>query len=140
VCFDVLEHILDDRAALANIAASLPPGGKLLLTVPNRAAPPLWGDAVSAVEDGGHVRPGYTLSTLDELLRQAGLRAIRWGGIGGFFTRRATNVSRRLERRTGRAWIALRFAWLVLMRPLCRLDPLIPGRKYELFVLAEKSA
>lgn len=36
VCmFDVLEHIEDDRAALAAAAAHLKPGGRLLLTVPS---------------------------------------------------------------------------------------------------------
>ena len=138
VCFDVLEHILDDRAALGALAASLRPGGQLLLTVPDRAAPPLWGDAVSPTEDGGHVRPGYTRAELEGLLDAAGLRPVRWKGFAGFFAQKATNVSRRLERLRGRLSLLLRFAWLTAMRPLCCLDRLLPYPTYELFVLAEK--
>jgi SAM-dependent methyltransferase len=32
--FDVIEHIVDDRAALAAVASKLKPGGKLVMTVP----------------------------------------------------------------------------------------------------------
>ena len=138
VCFDVLEHILDDRAALGHLAAVLRDGGRLLVTVPDRSAPPLWGDTVSETEDGGHVRQGYAREELESLLTDAGLRPVRWGGYGGFFARRATNVSRRLERRGGRLWMLLRFLWLVAMRPLCRLDPLLPCPTYGLFAVAER--
>jgi len=41
ICFDVLEHIPDDGTAAANLAASLRPGGRLLVTVPDADAPPL---------------------------------------------------------------------------------------------------
>lgn len=138
VCFDVLEHILDDRAAVAGVAGSLREGGRLLVTVPNRAAPPLWGDRVSATEDGGHVRRGYTREELAALLSGAGLRVIFCVGFGGFFARRATNVSRRLERLRGRLSLGLRFLWLVLMRPLCWLDAFLPGKRLGLFVVAQR--
>jgi len=138
VCFDVLEHILDDRSAVAAIAGSLREGGRLLVTVPNRAAPPLWGDRVSATEDGGHVRPGYAREELVELLSQAGLRVVFCVGFGGFFARRATNVSRRLERLRGRLSLGLRFLWLLLMRPLCWLDAFLPGKRLGLFVVAQR--
>jgi len=140
VCFDVLEHIADDRAALRAIATSLREGGRLLLTVPDRAAPPLWGDGVLKTEDGGHVRPGYTREELESLLGEAGLRALRWAGFAGFFTQKATNVSRRLERHKGGFFLALRFLWVLLMRPLCRLDRWVRRPNYEIFVLAEKRA
>jgi SAM-dependent methyltransferase len=41
VCANVLEHVLDDRRALAHIHALLEPGGRLLLLVPAYRA--LWG-------------------------------------------------------------------------------------------------
>lgn len=42
ICANVLEHIEDDRAALANMAALLPPGGPIFLLVP--AFPVLFGE------------------------------------------------------------------------------------------------
>jgi len=138
LCFDVLEHIRDDRAALRALAASLREGGRLLLTVPDRAGPRLWGDTESTAEDGGHVRAGYTRAELEALLREAGLRPLRWAGFAGFFTQKAMNASRRLERRPGAFFLLLRFLWLVAMRPLCGLDPLVPWPPYEIFVMAEK--
>jgi SAM-dependent methyltransferase len=139
VCFDVLEHILDDRTALANVAAPLRQGGRLLVTVPNREAPSLWGDRVSAAEDGGHVRPGYTRDELDALLREVGLTPTRGSSFGGFFTRKAVNLNRRLEQRPGALPIIARFVALSALRLLCGLDPLLPGKRCEFFVIATKA-
>ena len=138
ICFDVLEHIPDDGTAAANLAASLRPGGRLLVTVPNADAPPLWGDQVSDGSDGGHVRQGYTRDGLEALLAEAGLRVVSWCGFAGFFARTATSVSRRQEARRGRLALWLRTLWLVVLRPLCWLDPILPGARYGLFVVAEK--
>lgn len=138
LCFDVLEHIRDDGAALAGIAAAVREGGRVLITVPDRAARPLRGDTVSASEDGGHVRQGYTREELESLLRHAGLEAALWRGFGGFFAQKGTNVSRRLEAWRGTPALVLRVAWLAGMRLLACLDPLLPYPAYEHFVLAEK--
>ncbi len=51
VAFDVLEHILDDAAALREVERVLRPGGCLLVTVP--ADMDLWSAHDEAV---GHVR------------------------------------------------------------------------------------
>lgn len=42
ICANVLEHVEDDRAALANMAAALSPGGRIFLLVP--AFPVLFGE------------------------------------------------------------------------------------------------
>ncbi|MBN9414012.1 MAG: glycosyltransferase [Candidatus Eremiobacteraeota bacterium] len=62
VCNDVLEHIEDDRAAVARLHAILRPGGKLCVSVP--ALPSLYG---YHDEKLGHYRR-YTRVTLEELL------------------------------------------------------------------------
>ena len=41
ICFNVLEHVTDDRAALGTIARLVAPGGRLFLLVP--AHPKLYG-------------------------------------------------------------------------------------------------
>jgi SAM-dependent methyltransferase len=64
--FDVLEHIEDDAAALANLHRVIMPGGRVYLAVPAHRA--LWSE-----EDvfAGHFRR-YTLSSLRCRLEQAG--------------------------------------------------------------------
>lgn len=68
VLLDVLEHIADDRAALALLAAKLAPGGRLVITVP--AAPWMW----SAHDVAHHHHRRYDWPTLRARLAEAGLR------------------------------------------------------------------
>ena len=64
--FDVLEHIDDDQAALANIFASLRPGGRLILSVP--AYQWLWSEHDELL----HHRRRYVAGQVDSLARGAG--------------------------------------------------------------------
>jgi len=64
--FDVLEHIDDDRAALASLYEAIEPGGMLYLSVPARTA--LWS---AEDEYAGHYRR-YTLSQLKKKVAAAG--------------------------------------------------------------------
>ena len=66
ICFNVLEHVADDHAALRNIWRVLQPGGCLLLWVP--AFPQLFGAADVALEH--HRR--YTKRTARSALEKAG--------------------------------------------------------------------
>lgn len=66
VAFDILEHIVDDKGAAAEIFRVLRPGGRLQIAVP--ADPRLWSGHDEAV---GHVRR-YTRGTLTDLLLGAG--------------------------------------------------------------------
>jgi SAM-dependent methyltransferase len=67
LCQNVLEHVEDDRAAVATMAAALRPGGRLALLVP--AHPRLYG---SLDRSFGHHRR-YTRAGLLELARGADL-------------------------------------------------------------------
>ena len=67
ICFNVLEHISDDRGALEGLRTCLQPGGYLLLLVP--AHPWLYG---SIDRLHGHERR-YRKNGLTELLSQSGL-------------------------------------------------------------------
>jgi SAM-dependent methyltransferase len=64
---DVLEHVEEDREALAGIAGKLRPGGRLLITVP--AFPWLW----SAHDEVNHHKRRYTRRTLSAAIGEAGL-------------------------------------------------------------------
>ena len=63
---DVLEHVADDRAALAAIRSRLKPGGKLLVTVP--ANPWMW----TAHDAAHHHHRRYTKSQLKGEMLRAG--------------------------------------------------------------------
>ena len=66
VCTEVLEHVPDDAAAVAEMARVLKPGGSLVLSVPT---PP-------AVFDPAHVREGYTRAQLDAIFRASALEIV----------------------------------------------------------------
>jgi SAM-dependent methyltransferase len=69
--FDVLEHIAEDEAVLRELAGAVPPGGGLLVTVPQH--PRLW----SAADDfAGHVRR-YTRRELVNKVWKAGWEPLR---------------------------------------------------------------
>jgi SAM-dependent methyltransferase len=74
ICAEVLEHIPDDKRAMAELARVLKPGGQIAVTVPRWLPEKVcWAlsDAYHQVE-GGHVRV-YRGSVLAERLRTAGL-------------------------------------------------------------------
>jgi SAM-dependent methyltransferase len=65
---DVLEHVEEDQAALANMARKLRPGGRILITVP--AHPWMW----SAHDEVNHHKRRYTKRTLRAVVAAAGLK------------------------------------------------------------------
>ena len=65
-CFDVVEHVEDDRSFLREVHRLLQPGGMLYLTVPAHG----WLWSASDVTAGHYRR--YTRTTLNELLRDNG--------------------------------------------------------------------
>jgi SAM-dependent methyltransferase len=69
--FDVIEHVEDDRAMLAELAAALVPGGGLLLTVPQH--PRLWSEYDVRA---GHVRR-YRNADLRARVAEAGFEIAR---------------------------------------------------------------
>jgi len=73
VCFDVLEHIEDDKTAAAEMFRALRPGGTVLIAVP--ADPNLWSAHDEAVS---HVRR-YTRAGLVSVMESAGFQIQRVG-------------------------------------------------------------
>lgn len=71
--FDVIEHIDDDRAAIASIAAKLKVGGKLVVTVPAHRW--MW----SAHDVVNHHKRRYSKRALKALIEQSPLKLGRIG-------------------------------------------------------------
>jgi SAM-dependent methyltransferase len=100
ICLECIEHILDDRKLIVDIAACLKPGGRLLLTTPNfyyRAITAGDNGPFHKCETGGHVRRGYTSAMLRELCRAAGLICEELSYCGGFFSQKTTSLWRKFS-------------------------------------------
>ena len=97
-CLEVLEHVGDDRAAVREIARVLKPGGRFVVSVPNRLAPKPLVERLHLPSVHGetgperHVREGYDALELRRLLLEAGLRPRRLRGVGGAHFRLASGV------------------------------------------------
>jgi SAM-dependent methyltransferase len=121
VACEVIEHILDDRKFLCDAAASLKPGGRLLLTAPNDryvAVHPNHMGPFPPIEDGAHVRRGYSSPMLAELCREAGLIVADVSFCSGL-------ASQKLAQVYGRISLVQRgVGWLTAL-PLRPLPPLV---------------
>jgi SAM-dependent methyltransferase len=120
ICVNVLEHVQDDRAAVANMLRVLEPGGHLLLFVPAFQA--LYNEMDRLA---GHVRR-YTTADLGALFQGSGASVVRLdyfnaiGGVGWWVNRLAK--PRSLETSTISGQIALFDRYIL---PLSRrVDPL----------------
>ncbi len=120
VCFENIEHILDDRKLLIDMAMCLKPGGRLLLTAPNFFYRYITsGDKgpFSKVEDGGHVRRGYSKAMIEELSNEARLMIDNISYCSGFLSQKITFIQRVVSR------IHPLLGWAVIF-PLRILPPL----------------
>lgn len=97
ICLEVIEHILDDRKLLRDLARITRPGGRLLLTTPYRHHVPFFGEVVSEREDGHHVRRGYTHEEMQTLLSEAGFRVASQAFLSGIVSQWLFNLMYRFD-------------------------------------------
>jgi SAM-dependent methyltransferase len=121
ICLETVEHLSEDGRLVATLASMLRPGGQLLMTAPFAGHPPLWGEDPhpAGVEDGSHVRYGYSRGQLRALAERAGLEVSSEAFVSGVVSQRLTSLMRWLTRRVG-----LAPAWLLTLplRPLTVFD------------------
>jgi 2-polyprenyl-3-methyl-5-hydroxy-6-metoxy-1,4-benzoquinol methylase len=140
-CLETIEHMSDDEGLLRSLADMLEPGGRLLLTAPFDGHHALYSEAryPSGVEDGSHVRYGYSRQRLREILERAGFEIHEEDFISGLISQKLTNIMRRLTRRFGRgaAWLTIAPLRLLVIadRPLSRL---LGYPRLSVAVVAEK--
>lgn len=128
ICLENIEHILDDRKLLKDIAGCLKPGGRLLLTTPYllyRSITSSDDGPFPKEENGWHVRRGYTRAMLQELCDQAGLIAEAFSFCSGWCSQKVTALLWQGSR------VHHMFAWAATLglRPL---PPLLDGPITEL--------
>lgn len=130
VCLNVLEHVPDEKAALANVHRALEVGGKFVVLVPQN--PNLYG---SLDEVLGHVRR-YTRNSLGTALKDAGFEVETL-----FDFNRATTPAwwwngRVLKRRHfGRVQLKIMNSTVWLLR---RLDAVLPWHGTSVVAVARK--
>jgi SAM-dependent methyltransferase len=100
ICFENIEHVLDDRLLMDSMAACLVPGGRLLLTTPNYLYREITAEdrgPFSPVEDGRHVRRGYTAPMLKELCDASGLVVEEISFCSGLLSQKITVLFRTIK-------------------------------------------
>jgi SAM-dependent methyltransferase len=124
ICFETVEHVLRDQDLVRSLSAMLKPDGRLLLTAPFEGHHPLHTEPrePSPVEDGSHVRYGYSQSELGALALGAGLEVVEEAFVSGVVSQRLTNLMRRLE---GRLGVAVAWALVLPLRPLVVFDRIV---------------
>ncbi len=121
VCLENIEHILDDRKLMLDMAGCLNPGGRLLLTAPYSGYRAITkGDLgpFHTEETGWHVRKGYSCAMLRELCRESGLEIEDMNFCSGFLSQKITALMRWLSE------FSHIMSWLLIM-PLRILPPLL---------------
>jgi SAM-dependent methyltransferase len=112
ICLETIEHVTDDEHLVGSLAAMLRPGGRIMLSTPYEGHRPLYTEErePSPVEDGSHVRYGYSPQRLRELADRVDLDVAEEGFVSGVVSQKLTNLMRRLSARAG-----LLAAWAVLL-------------------------
>lgn len=145
ICTENVEHIINDQKLMNDMSACLKPQGKLLLTTPNYDYIPMGlGDLKEdipnpPIEDGRHVRIGYTPNDFKHLCNQAGFVLSEVSYCSGFFSQKITALMRLFTT------IDYKVAWVLtfLLRPLpLLLDNLIAKvfkwQGYSICIVATK--
>jgi SAM-dependent methyltransferase len=118
ICMETIEHVRDDERLIRNLSALLRPGGRLLLTTPQAAHRPMWGeDPPSSVEDGGHLRWGYDPAELKRMFEACGLEVESVELVSGVVSQSLVSLARMASR------LHDRLGWIVTL-PLRIVQPL----------------
>jgi SAM-dependent methyltransferase len=112
ICLETIEHVTDDEGLVRSLAAMLKPGGLILLSAPYDRHLPLYTEdpEPSPLEDGSHVRYGYSRERLSQIVDRAGLDVQDEGFVSGVVSQKLTDLMRRLSARIG-----LSPAWLIML-------------------------
>ena len=92
ICFETIEHIADDRKLIKDLSDMLKPSGRLILTTPYRHSRELRWLQPSELENGGHIRRGYTHPEIRRLFKENGLEVQAEDYISGFISQQLTRL------------------------------------------------
>ena len=145
ICFETLEHIKDDGGVLDTFARILNQNGVLHLCTPRADRKPFSGEKISHIEDGGHVRLGYTANDFKNLLELRGFTITHEDAAVGFFglallsILQAVSTSPLTRQIPPRAKDAISACIFIILYPITILDGIIPSKSLNIYVRAEKT-
>jgi SAM-dependent methyltransferase len=90
-CFEILEHIIDDESIIRSISKITRLNSVLLISVPNLHHKAMYKEDVSPIENGEHVRFGYSYEQLESMLKKYGFVIKQKDSAGGALTQWATS-------------------------------------------------
>lgn len=135
ICSETLEHIKDDKRIIKYFYDILNRGGVLHLCCPYALHPHHHLGRVDGLEDGGHVRDGYTLESYESLLKPAGFKIVKSVGLGTSLLVDLDQVVRGVTNKYGEICSLPLF---VLTWPLQFLDKINPKVPFSIYVQAIK--
>lgn len=143
ICFETLEHLLNDRYALGIFTRLLKPGGIIHLGVPNFDCQNFYGEKISLFEDGNHVRKGYTYVMIEDLVRELNLKIVLKTNYGGGVTRKIMILSRILQdnyflNRLSLFKEPLLVLFFIIFYPFTYLDKLSRDEAISLYMILKK--
>jgi SAM-dependent methyltransferase len=121
ICCEVIEHILDDKKLINDIFKLLKPNGLVLLSTPYEKHKPLLWEKYSYAEMGGHVRYGYNIEQLKQLLGDYGFHISSCDYIGGIITQYLFNINWIISKLNGKLSLIISTFFM----PLRLLDNLL---------------
>lgn len=143
ICFETLEHLKNDELVLDSFAQILKPGGFLHLCTPTAKRIPYYGEIVSEIEDGGHVRLGYTIEKFQTLLTARGFQILQKDYAVGLLGQYLLNFLNWLDLRAFPNFSKhhpnlLHALFFLPLYPFTFLDKFLPAEPLNVYVLARK--
>lgn len=123
LCFEVIEHLVDDLGLVRTLADLGRGNATLLLSTPTDDHPPVFGEErhLSGVEDGRHVRWGSSPDRLQQLCRDAGWAVEEMEPLSGPLSRRVSSLGYRIGERS----VVAGWATTLPFRFVSVLDPVV---------------
>ncbi|MBT9175132.1 MAG: tRNA 5-carboxymethoxyuridine methyltransferase [candidate division WS2 bacterium] len=138
ILFEVLEHIKDDQEVLDKLSFLLRPGGQPLFSSPSDNYPMFYGEKISLIEDGGHIRKGYSFDDIERKIASAGLKVILKESYIGYFTQKSLALTRYISDKLASSILIMIPLKLVLL-PFTYLDKFASQYpNYSIFIIAKK--
>jgi SAM-dependent methyltransferase len=135
ICYEVLEHIRNDKKVVGELSRILRPGGLLHLCCPYRLHPRHQEEVLDLNEAGGHVRPGYTEEDYRSLLQPAGFDIELVVGLGSAGLCHADRVLRKIRNSIGDTLALTLFPFTLPFVWSSRLNPRVP---FSIYVQARR--